>query len=328
MRDYFGIDFVNKVMQSRINASANNGLLMVGPHYRVGKKIGNGNFGELRLGKNIFNNEHVAIKIEPIKAKVPQLAAEYRFYKMLGVYEGIPKVFHLGTYSGKYNALVMELLGPSLEDLFTQCKRKFQLKTVLQIIDQLLTRIEYVHSRNIIFRDIKPENFLIGLSKVKREHCIYVIDFGLAKEYIDPETKKHIPYREHKSLTGTARYMSINTHLGKEQSRRDDLEALGHMFLYFTKGVLPWQGLKADTLKERYQKIGDCKRSTPIELLCDGLPEEFGTYMHYVRKLEFTEDPNYEYLRKIFRELFKRRGYADDQHFEWTGISKKLFYFP
>ena len=137
-----------------------------------------------------------------------------------------------------------------------------------------ITRVQAIHEKNLIYRDIKPDNFLIGRPMTKAANVVHVVDFGMAKQYRDPKTKQHIPYRERKSLSGTARYMSINTHLGREQSRRDDLEALGHVFMYFLRGGLPWQGLKAATNKQKYEKIGEKKQSTPIRELCEGFPGE------------------------------------------------------
>ena len=145
----------------------------------------------------------------------------------------------------------------------------------------------------------------------------------MAKHYRDPKTKQHIVYRERKSLSGTARYMSINTHLGREQSRRDDLEALGHVFFYFLRGSLPWQGLRAANNKEKYEKIGEKKQTTPIAELCEGLPEEFGEYLRYARSLGFEETPNYDYLRSLMDSVLKRAGEVEDFVFDWITIKKK-----
>ena len=142
-----------------------------------------------------------------------------------------------------------------------------------------LSRVQTIHEKNLIYRDIKPDNFLIGRPGSKSANVIHVVDFGMAKQYRDPKTKQHIPYRERKSLSGTARYMSINTHLGREQSRRDDLEALGHVFMYFLRGGLPWQGLKAATNKQKYEKIGEKKQTTAIKDLCDGFPGKYYLYI-------------------------------------------------
>jgi casein kinase I family protein HRR25 len=292
--------------------------------------------GDIYLGINIISGEEVAIKLESVKAKHPQLEYESKVYKTLAGGVGVPFVRWFGTECD-YNAMVLDLLGPSLEDLFNFCNRKFTLKTVLLLADQLvskfhrshrlreltratvspqISRIEYIHSRNFIHRDIKPDNFLMGIGK--RGNQVNVIDFGLAKKFRDPKTHLHIPYRENKNLTGTARYTSINTHLGVEQARRDDLESLAYVLMYFLRGALPWQGLKAATKKQKYDRIMEKKMTTPTDILCRGFPNEFGIFLNYTRALRFDDKPDYSYLRKLFRDLFVREGFQYDYVFDWS----------
>ncbi|XP_017608286.1 casein kinase 1-like protein 1 isoform X3 [Gossypium arboreum] len=287
----------------------------VGNKFRLGRKIGSGSFGEIYLGTNVQTNEEVAIKLENVKTKHPQLLYESKLYRILQGGTGIPNLRWFGV-EGDYNVLVIDLLGPSLEDLFNFCSRKLSLKSVLMLADQMINRVEFFHSKAFLHRDIKPDNFLMGLGR--RANQVYIIDYGLAKKYRDSSTHQHIPYRENKNLTGTARYASMNTHLGIEQSRRDDLESLGFVLMYFLRGSLPWQGLKAGTKKQKYEKISEKKVSTSIEALCRGYPTEFASYFHYCRSLRFDDKPDYAYLKRIFRDLFIREGFQFDYVFDWT----------
>ncbi|TPX32906.1 hypothetical protein SmJEL517_g04062 [Synchytrium microbalum] len=316
---------------------------IVGVHYKVGKKIGEGSFGIIYEGVNLMNNQPIAVKFEPRKSDAPQLRDEYRTYKILSGSVGIPNVYYFGQ-EGLHNVLCIDLLGPSLEDMFDLCNRKFSLKTVCMAAKQMLSRVQTIHEKNLIYRDIKPDNFLIGRLPRHNEaplvigqdpvmilpnhtaahphpaSIVYIVDFGMAKQYRDPKTKQHIPYREKKSLSGTARYMSINTHLGREQSRRDDLEALGHVFMYFLRGSLPWQGLKAATNKQKYEKIGEKKQSVSVKELCENFPEEFALYLTYVRNLKFEEAPDYDYLKGLLNKVLTKIGEQDDGIYDWMVV--------
>ncbi|KAG2650196.1 casein kinase 1-like protein 4 isoform X1 [Panicum virgatum] len=293
---------------------------IVGSKYKLGRKIGSGSFGEIYLATHVDTYEIVAVKIESSKTNHPQLLYEAKLYNALQGGTGIANIKWCGI-DGDENILVIDLLGPSLEDLFVYCGRRFSLKTVLMLADQIITRIEFMHSKGYLHRDIKPDNFLMGLGR--KANQVYVIDFGLAKRYRDSTTNRHIPYRENKNLTGTARYASRNTHLGIEQSRRDDLESIGYVLLYFLRGSLPWQGLKAATKKQKYDKISEKKLSTPIEALCKSHPVEFASYFHYCHSLTFDQRPDYSFLRRLFRDLFDREGYQFDYVYDWTLLKCK-----
>ena len=277
--------------------------------------IGQGAFGQIYISYNMRDNIAVSIKKEIKKAqKVPQLKTESKVYQALlninsddisgaktftqDEVQGVPKFYGVGELQDSYY-LIIDFLGPNLLELFEYCGcHKFTISTVCLLALQILNRIENLHKHYYLHRDIKPENFLIGMQE--KANIIYLIDFGLSKRYKNPKTHQHIPYREGRSLTGTARYVSINTHLGIEQSRRDDLESIGYVLVYFLKGVLPWQGLKTGN---RYTRIMEKKLQIPTEILCYGLPEELIFYLNYCKSLRFEDRPDYDYLRGLFIKL-------------------------
>ena len=286
-------------------------------------RLGGGSFGQIYKGINLKTKEEVAIKIESKNIETPQLIHESKILKALNDNDGFPKVY-LVTPLDDVLIMVMELLGENLQKLLMNSPhKKFTLKTTLMLAIQILSRIKTLHENNYIHRDIKPENFTIGLKKYK--NTIYMIDYGLTRKFCDSH-KNHIPYKEGKHLTGTALYASIYTHKGIEQSRRDDLESLGYMMIYFCKGELPWMNVKGKTKEIKYKKIMEKKLEMKPDILCQGLPDEFNQYFKYVRELQFTEEPKYDFLLGLFNSAMKKNNIKNDFKFDWcqnSGINNQ-----
>ena len=308
-----------------MNQTLSKDEIIIGKDYiiQLQKKLGYGSFGEIYKAKDTKLNINIAIKCEQIKKghhqRLKYEAGVLKFLQGGGNIQplGIPKFYDYISIDN-YNYMMMELLGPSLEDLFDLCERKYSLKTILSLGDQMLCRIEFMHSRHLIHRDIKPDNFLMGLSNNKS--IVYICDFGLCKKFRD-QNGKHIPFdNSKKSLTDTARYASIYSHLGIEQSRRDDLESLAYSLIYFSKGSLPWMGIKAQNKNEKYNKILEKKINTSINLLCNQLPNEFIDFCQYIKDLHFEDKPNYQYLKSLLGKMYDKNNFSYDMIFDFTDI--------
>ncbi len=225
---------------------------------------------------------------------------------------GIPQIKTFGK-TRDYFILIQTLLGPSLSTLQDNYYISFTIKDICMLSIQMLERLEFIHSKNYIHRDIKPQNFLMGL---KDPNLLYIIDFGLSKKY---RSKKgnHIKFAITNKITGTPRFCSINALRGAEQSRKDDLESLFYVILYFFRGVVPWQNLRIKSRVERFKKINEIKKKINFKILCKNLPVELYNFGIYIKNLQFEEDPNYSYMRKLFYQILSEIHEENDEKFSW-----------
>ena len=302
------------------------GILFGKDRYRLGKKITAGSFGEIREGIIIATGEKVAVKLESVEVPEKQLLLEWNFYRALDCLTpnsplGFPRC-HSFTKVDKYSALVMEWLGPTLENKFQSCNQQFTFKTVCQLARQLIDRFEYIHSKHMLYRDIKPENFLLGdQDNPLEKNIVHIVDFGLSKFYIDEKTKAHVLLSANRRTIGTLRYMSIKSLFKYEQCRRDDLEAVGYVLLYFASGgKLPWMGLAGST-QERVQKIANLKQDTlnKIDEYCEqrNIPKQLADYMKCLREVSFEQRPNYDKLKSFFSDYLIEQNLPFDEVYDW-----------
>ena len=273
--------------------------------YKVGKLINRTHISSIYEGINKITKESVAMKFEKIGNKYDFLESEVYILLLLKG-KGIPNVISYGKFMN-YKVLIEELLGNSIYNYWRELNNKKDiLNEICFIAMQCLDRLEYIHSKNIVHKDIKPANFNFG----RKDHqLIYIIDFGMSRKYKSSRTGKHIKFQKVKKLNGTMRYMSISACKGYEHSRRDDLESLGYMLIFLMKNYLPWINVEDENIstKSKLEKICSLKISTTPQELCKGLPNGFCKYIDYCRKLDYEQDPNYNYLRYLFISILIKK---------------------
>ena len=275
--------------------------IIVGERFKLVEKLGKGSFGVAYHGIDL-NNPHssepsVAIKLQR-NARDSTCSREISMLRRLDGLSRVPSLIWTGEFK-QYRAMALQLEGPNLGSLFDMLGKQFSIDTAIHCLIECISCVEQVHEHGVVHRDIKPQNFVIGLNDEKK---IYVIDFGLSTLYVD-DRNKHKKYFENCSPVGTARYASLNTHRGIHQTRRDDLESIGYMIIYFLKSELPWQGVREHNRVKKWRKIEEKKASVTNAQLTNGLPQQFCYYLDYVKKLKFDQTPDYKKLRKMFEKI-------------------------
>jgi serine/threonine protein kinase len=265
--------------------------------YKLIKQIGNGSFGSIYKAVNIRTNENVAIKIELIEDDLKLLKYESNIYRILSDVDGVPKIKWYGK-DNLYYYMVIDLFGDSLQELLNKLKR-FKMKLILQMAIAILDILMKIHTIGFIHRDIKPENFLLSLSKPFK---IYLIDFGISKTYLTHN--KHIPFAYKNKFIGTLNFASINSHNLYEQSRRDDLESLAYMLIYFYFGELEWINNSDDVIDfDNFELENRFVKSKKEDLsVKKNIPKILWDFYESVKKLEFDETPKYKEYMDTFRE--------------------------
>ena len=271
---------------------------------------------KIYLGINIKDKNNYAIKIEDKTIPTASLKEEALILYLLKG-PGLPKVISFG-HVGKYNILVENLLGKSISDIWLERKQKFNLKDLCMFAFQGLERIEYVHSKNYLHRDIKPGNFLVGNPDTSQ---IYLIDFGNAKKFKSSRTGKHMAYNKICCIFGTLRYLSSNTLKGIVPTRKDDLESFGLVLIHLYIGNLPWINIKNKNGYDEVLQVSEIRKKLTLETLCKGMPSEMYEYMKYVQNLNFEQNPDYNYLRSLFLNILQKIGEKNDFIFSWVDKS-------
>ena len=287
--------------------------------YKVKNKIGKTSLIQIYEGENLTNNTPVIIKLESIKN--PELYLELEAMYLFSFKDlGIPKLISTGK-TKSYIVLVEEKLGPSLYQLFLKNKKKFSLNEICCIGIQCIERLKTIHSKNYIHRNIKPENFKIGLND---PNVVYLQNFYLCEKFRSDTTKKHAELTMANKIVGTERYGSVNALKGWRQGRKDDLESLCYMLIYFFLGKLPWQDIKAESQSDKYKKLLNKKKKFNIDHYKDIIPEEFRIIFKSIKNLKFDENPKYSFYIRYLQNIREQNGCYNQNDFFWIKKNYKL----